>query len=237
MLAGMPTISFCTAIHNRLYQFQELYAQNLEVVLNAGDVEWVVLNYNSSDGLDEFMESQGQLPAPIKYLKHQTRAGWHSSVAKNLAHAAGSGAILMNLDCDNLIDDAVRAIREEFAKETDILHLWTGIPQDGTYGRIAIRSKLFHELGGYDESFEPMGYQDKDLLVRAELHGGKLRSHKSRPDIAIKNTKEESIKYCASTCKTWEEMKLANRDRSLENLKKKRVVANRKEGGREYLNS
>lgn len=221
----MLTISFCTTVHNRLHQFQAQYAQNREVILNTGGVEWVILNYNSSDGLHEFMESQGQLPQKIKYVECLDGAAWHLSVAKNLAHKEGTGDILMNLDCDNLIDDAVQVIRDHFENRIDVLHLWSGTERDGTYGRVAIWSKLFHNIGGYDESFEPMGYQDKDLMHRALHYGAVTGACLCRPGIALINTKVDSISHCNST-KTWLQMRAANAKRSQENLKAGKLIAN-----------
>ena len=36
----------------------------------------------------------------------------------------------------------------------------------GTYGRIMIERNLFCKLGGYDETFHPVGCQDTDLIYR-----------------------------------------------------------------------
>ena len=40
------------------------------------------------------------------------------------------------------------------------------IPQNGNFGRIALTKKKFNEIGGYDQSLLPMGYQDWDIIKR-----------------------------------------------------------------------
>ncbi len=42
----------------------------------------------------------------------------------------------------------------------------------GTYGRMGLPYSVFNMLGGYDQSFEAMGYQDVDLKRRAGFAGG-----------------------------------------------------------------
>ena len=39
--------------------------------------------------------------------------------------------------------------------------------EPGTCGRVMIKNSLFHQLGGYDEEFHPVGCQDFDLVTRA----------------------------------------------------------------------
>ena len=70
----------------------------------------------------------------------------------------------MNLECDNFIHNSLEAIRSSRLK---IVHHWSGEIGDGTHGRISVDRDAFYSLGGYDESFYPMGYQDTDFLNRA----------------------------------------------------------------------
>jgi hypothetical protein len=220
-------ISFCTAIRDRLWQFQQVFEANLQTVLSHPDVEWVILDYNSSDGLDEFIRQKlSTLPERVVYVRESSATGWHASVAKNLAHRNGRGEVLMNLDCDNLIKDAVEVIRSRFTGNVGALQQWGGSYDDGTFGRIAVDRQLFDKLGGYDESFFPMGHQDGDLLNRVKACGRTVLRLPCREDSAIRNDKRDSMKYCGILGITWKDMELANRFRSHRNVRQGRIIAN-----------
>ena len=44
-------------------------------------------------------------------------------------------------------------------QDTAILHQFSKDCKDGLYGRIALSKSNFLKLGGYDENFEPTGWQ------------------------------------------------------------------------------
>ena len=85
-----------------------------------------------------------------------------------------TGKYVVNLDCDNFIgkngDDI---ILNTFLEKGDniIISQTNNIMSSGNGGRISIMKDKFIELGGYDESFYPMGYQDYDLIERAKKYG------------------------------------------------------------------
>lgn len=222
-----PLISLCTTCANRTHQLRETFAANAAVVAAHAGVEWIILNYSSRDDLDAFLTDQ--LPPAsqrIIYARQQEDRPWHASVAKNVAHRIGRGQFLFNLDCDNFIGDAVEVIRAYTARGCRLLHLWSGLHQDGTYGRIGMQRDLFHALGGYDESFDPMGYQDRDLLDRASASGTPILHIPCAARLAIPNSKEESTRHCATGGYTWRDYDRMNMERSRANLAAKRLRAN-----------
>jgi hypothetical protein len=228
-------ISFCTTCANRLYQFKRTIKKNLAAVIEHPNTEWIVVNYNSKDQLDSFMLSKlPETPHRLIYVRVLSPHPWHVSAAKNVAHLLASGDILVNLDCDNFIGDAIRVIENNFSPKTQMLHLWSGTFGDGTYGRIAIAREAFYELGGYDESFYPMGYQDEDILNRASALGMKIARHPCRPKLAIKNSKEHSIKHCRKEGLSWNDFMSRNRQKSFFNIANARLIAN-KEGPRRRM--
>jgi hypothetical protein len=220
-------ISFCTTCANRAHQLKETFRVNAPLVAAHPDVEWVILNYSSRDDLDSFLADQ--LPAAsgrIVYAKQRADRPWHASVAKNAAHRIGRGRFLFNLDCDNFIGDAIEVIRTYTAQGCRLLHLWSGLHQDGTYGRIGMMREIFHAVGGYDESFYPMGYQDRDLLDRVSAWGAPILQIPCETRLAVQNTKEESTRYCANGGYTWRDYDRMNMQRSRANLAAKRFCAN-----------
>ncbi len=223
-------ISFCTACMNRLYQLKETLPRNLETIADVPDVELVVLNYNSADGMHEWISEtygldQARFPQ-LTYARQSSATRFHASKAKNLAHKIASGDVLVNLDADNFVGRSIEILREKFLSgNADVVHLWSGVWGDGTYGRIAMRRSAFHELGGYDETFFPVGHQDCDLLMRACARGLRYVSAPAGPPGALPNTKADTTKNCRIGV-SYDAMQMANYNLSQENLKHGRLRAN-----------
>ena len=219
-------ISLCTTCHNRAHQLKKTFEANLEVLKSEPDVEWVILNYNSSDDLHAYMLRQiTRAGGRVVYAVETSGRPWHCSVAKNIAHKISSGDVLMNLDCDNWIADAIRAIKTELTATRDVLHLSSGLG-DGTFGRIIVRRSLFFQFGGYDENLHPMGYQDSDLLERLKTAGAVIKVVTCATGITVQNTKEESILNCRIASNTWDDFQRMNRQMSINNIVAGRLVAN-----------
>lgn len=221
-----PRVSFCTTCANRAYQLKQTFAANAAVVARHPEVEWVIVNFASRDDLDPFLRSELERASPrLVYARLREERPWHVSVAKNAAHRLARGAFLVNLDCDNFIGDAADVVRDYTARGARLVHLWSGLHQDGTYGRIGLVRELFHALGGYDEAFQPMGYQDTDLLQRASASAVPILRRPCDSRLAIPNTKAESVKYCADG-RAWKDYDAMNMARSLANLAAGRLRAN-----------
>jgi hypothetical protein len=220
-------ISFCTTCCNRFYQLQQTFEANLELISRDAGTEWVILNFNSRDALHDFMmERLPDLPGNVVYARDLIDRPWHSSIAKNVAHRLASGDVLFNLDGDNYIADALDLVRPQFANGIKGLHLWSGVRRDGTFGRIAFAREVFYELGGYDESFHPVAFQDCDLLLRAVARRLPLASVRSSPDAALKNTKEATMMNCKLEGMSWKACNEENGKRSHANIQAGRLVAN-----------
>jgi predicted glycosyltransferase involved in capsule biosynthesis len=191
------------------------------------DTEWIILNLNSKDDLHQFMIEQMRVAPPrVIYARDLSNHPWHKSVATNAAHRLARGDILVNLDCDNFIGEATQLIRAGFAPDVDVIHLWSGERGDGSCGRVAISRDAFYRLGGYDESFHPMGYQDMDILERARARGMKLLRIPSSEYLPIRNDKLESMRHCAGGISQWEELNQENRTVSRINIASRRFAAN-----------
>jgi hypothetical protein len=221
-------ISFCTTCFNRAYQFRQTFENNCAIISREKNVEWVILNLNSKDGLHEYMMNKlPSFPQNIVYAKETATRFWHVSVAKNMAHRIGSGDVLVNLDCDNFIGNTLDLIRGPLSNGTKAIHLWSGISRDGTCGRIAIVKSEFFSLGGYDESFFPIGHDDLDLLKRARKSGLSVERHPCASNLALRNTKKVAIKYCQLGSKlTWEQCCKRNRQKSNKNIEENHLIAN-----------
>ncbi|WP_304066849.1 glycosyltransferase family A protein [Pedobacter glucosidilyticus] len=201
----MKKISFCITCKNRFHQISQTLTKNLSDNRHNKDiVEFVLINFNSNDGLHEWIVQnfKDELKSGyLKYLLSKTLIEWHASTAKNIAHYYATGEILVNLDCDNFtgVDGASFVIKLFENNSKIILHQASNNPLDGSFGRISILKKYFIGIGGYNENFNPMAYQDTDLILRA-VEFGLLYTLKNdaKYNEAIPNSKKEGLKYTNS---------------------------------------
>jgi predicted glycosyltransferase involved in capsule biosynthesis len=109
-----------------------------------------------------------------------------------------------------------------------VLHQGSGNPFDGSFGRISVWRDNFINIGGYDETFEPVGYQDENLMKRLEKGCGcqYFQVKDRRYNKAIYNTKEENIVHTNSQYHTWMEMDHHNYRISQNNLLNEQFVTN-----------
>jgi hypothetical protein len=107
----------------------------------------------------------------------------------------------------------------------------TGADRDfnGTYGNIGLPRSLFWQLGGYDESFPPMGAQDKDLLWRAYNLNGMSLLHFPQPmdERPLSNSKEDSLKNSDMTRANWSLMEAEASAKAIESIRLSRLIANK----------
>lgn len=221
-------ISFCVTCKGRLWQLRQTLPANLDVAHNDRHAEIVVVNYNSPDDTDDWMRQfQPWIDSGVlRYIHEKTAAGFHGPKAKNIAHLGATGDFLFNLDCDNFIGPAVPALRNVWRAHQDaVVHGFSGISLDGTFGRIGLSRSRFLELGGYDEEMHAMAYHDVDLLNRALVLGMTVIGTAAASGPAVLNTQQQKMQYCPGTL-TWEEMFVLNRDRSRCNLRSGKLRAN-----------
>jgi hypothetical protein len=156
----------------RLWQLRKTLPAHLKAFDGHSDVEFVLLDYNSRDGLEQWIlgnpiARQAIDDGLLVYAKEHTADVYHSSKAKNLAHRLAKGEILVNLDADNWAMDIDQPLRRAFRRSRDIVFQARNRRRDGSGGRIALARYWFFQLGGYNEALEPIGYQDVDMVHRA----------------------------------------------------------------------
>jgi hypothetical protein len=170
-------VGFCTSCMNRRWQLEHTLPVNLELL--RGTPHFVaVVDYHSVDDLGPFLRAQVEHRRAGRLLTFRTEepTSFHMSRAKNAAHRLALRRrphLLFNLDADNFLHrDTLTAIADLFLRRRDVyLHNWSGQWGDGTMGRIAMRAEDWLGLGGYDETFLPMSWQDADLMTRCRAVG------------------------------------------------------------------
>ena len=165
----MFKISFCTVCRNRLEHLKETIFSNLEKIVSDNNSELVLLNYNDSEGLDDFVNEN--LLYFIKkqkliYLKENASPFFDFSKSKNIAHFAANGDFLLNLDADNFLTNGIIAsYRKIWSDSPNILIHGYSKNYGGTHGRIGVSKQVFYKLGGYDEDIG-FYYEDHDFIKR-----------------------------------------------------------------------
>ena len=169
----MVKLSFCITCMNRFYQISKTLPINLEHNrVNSYEIEFILVDFNSQDGLQEWVFKNFQSELHTGYLKYyhtKKMKSWHACIAKNTSHILGNGKILVNLDADNFTGPNggkyILDIYHKYGFHNTVMHMYSGW-SNGSCGRIAVSKKLFLEVGGYDQNLGPMGMEDIDLLGR-----------------------------------------------------------------------
>ena len=236
---GQKKLTFVMALMNRHSQIQKTLIKNLEDNWeDREDVEFVLMDINSKDGFREWIRGQNLEKYTeneyLRYYEVDSLEKWHASIGKNTATHQARGTIVVTLDCDNFTGyRGGRFVITNFEKNgyDCVMHQFDWNPQNGNFGRIALTKKKFDEIGGYDQSLLPMGYQDWDIIKRAEATGCKYLNevdsdfnqaieNEGGKDLSMANTNDDHRKM------GWVEMNRINKLKSHINLYQKKHKAN-----------
>ena len=193
----MKSISFCTTCKGRLWQLEQTLIQNINIIENVENVDIILLDYHSEDGLKEYIFNNFYnhlRSGKLKYYSLLSKAEYFNmSYAKNIVHCLSNSDVLFNLDADNFIGSTVNELKE--LRVGDFL-MPPYIPntETGTCGRIGVPRETFHLLHGYNESILGMGNDDGDFIRRLLLNKNKPVRSKDI-NLPINNTIEDKLKY------------------------------------------
>jgi hypothetical protein len=178
---ALMKIVFCTTCKNRTQHLEQTLPQNLADNDNYPDVKFVILDYNTSDNLHEYLQTaHGELLKSGKLVvySHTETGPFQMAHAKNMAHRVGllEGAdILVNLDADNLTGKGFAQFIAKAFSSGERLFLWAnmikGVLPRGISGRIAVSRDAFLLSGGYDEKYATWGPDDKHFNGRLRRLG------------------------------------------------------------------
>ena len=227
-------LSFCISCMNRFKQIKQTLPKNLnDNYEDKESVEFILVDFNSNDGLYDFVLENFKSQIEEGYLKFyftKELTSWHASIAKNTSHVLSESDIIVTLDADNFTGvRGGKVILEQFEKigRNHLIHQFSGTFNKGDFGRICFFREDFLKAGGYDETFMPMAYQDSDMIQRLNKLKVKTKEFRNKEfNKCITNTKADSIVNCNSS-KSWEEMLTINCNRSKYRIENKIYVANK----------
>jgi len=172
-------IAFCITCMNRLNHLQQTLEKNIRDNYLPEEVEFVLLDYNSKDGLEEWVRQNMQqyIDAGILvYYKTFEPEYYLRSHSRNMAFRLANAEILCNLDADNFLGKGFAAfIIQEFSKYDEIFYT-NNYSLNDTYGRVCVRIEDFMSIRGYNEALKGYGYEDNDFQNQLIIHGLKPMS-------------------------------------------------------------
>lgn len=212
----------------RRHHLEQAYRRNIEAVVNHGDVEFVLLDYNSPDDLAAWVKtelSSWVAGGIVRYFRTTEPAHFHMAHAKNVAHRLATGDILINLDADNWFPQGfAEEVTRIFADGARVIGRFIGFHR-GCSGRVALRREDFSALGGYDEQLRGWGYEDQDLISRARASGLKEECFSSIYANALQHSDAERLRYYSDAAR--KKNITGNEAQSKANIAGGRLVANR----------
>ena len=176
-------ISYCQTCMNRLHDLKETLFLNIKSNESYPNLEFIILDYNSTDGLGKWIKKNmmGYIKSGrLNYYRTEEPEYFSMSHSRNIAFKVATGEIVNNLDVDNYTFDITGKYKPEKCwayRINEIAHQYKEKnifvkSKQRRHGRIGFYKKEFIEiLGGYDENLEGYGWDDHDLVDRAMMLG------------------------------------------------------------------
>jgi hypothetical protein len=164
----MLKVSFVTTCMNRAYSIKKTLIHNIKNSARYLDrVEFVLLNYDSKDDLDDYIKKECMQYIDWGILKYykltESEEYFHMARAKNIVYKVANNELIHNVDAEWLIYPPIfKLIFNEFktGDEQKILHI------GGYGGGIVNYKKHFLQVNGYDERMFGWGRDDSDFFNR-----------------------------------------------------------------------
>nr|WP_319512069.1 glycosyltransferase family A protein [uncultured Draconibacterium sp.] len=169
----LKKIGFCITCMNRLHHIKETLEKNIRDNFYPNEVEFVLLDYNSSDGMEEWVKTlQYYIDIGILIYYRTTTPSWYKrGHSRNMSIRLSNAEIVCNLDADNFLGkDFCFYIIEAFKKEQRVFYSSNYLSQ-GAVGKVCTSKDHFEDVRGYDELFESYGFEDLDFYNRLRRTG------------------------------------------------------------------
>lgn len=174
-------VSLCITVMNRLHNVKESIPQNIKDNIYYPNVEFVILDYNSEDGLDKWVKenlSDYIKDDIVNYYRTEEPRYYDHSHSRNVAFKLAQGDIVNNIDADVLTKSGFANHINRLAHEQPRKAIFLKSRQL-IRGRLGFWKDEFISLGGYDERLIQYGHEDPDIMYRAMALGFKLMTYKS----------------------------------------------------------
>jgi hypothetical protein len=172
-------ISITTVSMNRLNHVKKTLIANIEDNKDYKNLEFLLLDYNSTDGTEEWVKNEMMdylLNGRLKYFRTEEPEYFDRTHSRNLISKLAEGDILCNVDADNYTgQEYATYINKEFNNDDNIFLVADTKKRyyflRNAFGRFCCWKKDYLEIGGMDESMKSYGSETLDLYERFELLG------------------------------------------------------------------
>ncbi len=213
-------VSLCTTCMGRVHDLAQTLPKNIADHADDPNVEFVLLDYHSEDGLENWVKEhmRPHIESGRLIYARTTEPKWfHMAHSRNVAFKIATGDIVCNVDADNWTGPGFAARLNRLANERPARAIFVKSWQR-MHGRVGFfRKEWMDLLGGYDEGLMGYGWDDQDLVDRALLQ--RFRMMKFGGEYGTRIFTKGPGKVRNLEVKDWRASEEANRQRSAENIR------------------
>ncbi|MDB4348474.1 hypothetical protein OAA62_01015 [bacterium] len=222
-------VSYCICSYNRLNFLKKTLPHNLNKLQK--DEQIVLSDFSQSKDIDVYIFDNFQQylrSNQLKFIKVSGQNYFHASIYKNISHYYADGEYVYNIDSDNFLSNHRNLLDEQISisEKGFVIHNYlkdSSSSSRGSFGSICVNKEDFLSIGGYDESFMPISYQDTDILLRLKKLNFRYVQKALNQD-PINHT--QSIVFSSeNSFYSWEDCLKYNKKLSAYNLSKNRFCA------------
>lgn len=166
-------LSFCIVCKNRIEHLKQTLISNLEGN-NHSYVEFILLDYNSSDGLENWVKENliDYINSGILiYYRNVTVPFFHRTHSRNMAIRLSTGNIVCNLDADNYLGEGNADYILSLFRQNKNIFITSDYSKRDIVGRVYMYREDFFKVNGYNEAFDGYGFEDVELYYRLQKCG------------------------------------------------------------------
>lgn len=159
---------------NRLYHLKQTLKRNILDNYLLDHIEFIVLDYNSSDQLGDWIKSE--MANFIKqdilvYYRTSTPELYNRSHSRNMAYRLSRGELVCNLDADNYLGVGfAEKILANFESNRNSFYT-SNLNIEDVFGKVILPKTSFFKVRGYNENLGGYGFEDVDFFNRLERSG------------------------------------------------------------------
>lgn len=226
-------ISFCTTCMNRVEDLKITLPYNIAANADYPNLEFVLLDYSSSDGLDAWIKRrmmQHIESGKLVYYRLEGRKYYDMCPSRNIVFKLATGDIVNNLDADNFTSDGKPHDKSwatwlnGFAQTVPHKTVFVKSKQLGIlHGRIGFwKEEFVNTLGGYDEDLVGYGHDDQNIVERALALGFQLCKWGGTYFYRIQTREKKND----NLLRPWQETRAENKKLTIEKLARGEYKAN-----------
>lgn len=185
MTKQVYSISFCVVCMNRLHQLKQTLLQNIIDNKDYPQLEFIVLDYNSKDGMEDWIKenfSEYIDNGRLIYYKTTDPNSWSPSHSKNLAFKLATGDIVCSIWADYYTGSGFADyVNQNYQRDNNIVLTPIDFyktkknynPPGDVLGKVCVNRSDFLKIEGFDERMNRHGFEDYDFINRLEMIGVK----------------------------------------------------------------